>query len=76
MYQSVCVTKNRSLGRFETEEEATKTAVEHRKRSGHAIRVFSVDEDEKSTGSQLLNNEVDSAEELYLPTILIEDEEE
>ena len=76
MFQSVCVTKNRSLGRFETEKEATKKAVTHRKRSGHAIRIFSVDDEEKSTGPQLLNNEVESAEEVDLPTTTIEDEEE
>ena len=76
MYQSVCVTVNHSLGRFETKAEATKKAVEHRKRSGHAIRVFKVDEEVKSTGSQLLNNEVESAEELDLPLTLDRDEEE
>ena len=68
MFQAVCVTKNRSLGQKETKEEAMLLAKRHRERSGHVVRVFDVEEDEKkATGSELINDEVQSAEELEIP---------
>jgi len=69
MFQAVCVTKNRSLGQRETKEEAMKLAKKHRERSGHIVRVFDIEEAEKkATGSELINDEVQSAEEINIPT--------
>lgn len=69
MFQAVCVTKNRSLGQKETKEEAMQLAKKHRERSGHIVRVFDVVEDQKkATGAELINDEVESAKELKVPS--------
>ena len=69
MYQAVCVTKNRSLGQKKTKEEAMELAKNHRERSGHIVRVFDVEGDEKkATGSELIHDEIESAEELEIST--------
>ena len=68
MFQAVCVTKNRSLGQKETKEEAMLLAKSHRERSGHIVRVFDVEQNEKkATGSELINDKVQSAEEIDIP---------
>ena len=68
MFQAVCVTKNRSLGQKETKEEAMQLAKKHRERSGHIVRVFDVvKEDKKATGSELINEKVESAKEINIP---------
>lgn len=74
MFQAVCINKRRSLGQFETEEEAVKVAKTHRARTGHIIKVFDVDaKEQKRTGSELINDEVESAEEVDVTTTTDDD---
>lgn len=69
MFQAVCVTKNRSLGQKETKKEAMLLAKKHRERSGHVVKVFDVEDlEKKATGSELINDKIESAQEVNLPS--------
>ena len=74
MFQAVCVTKEISLGQFDTRDEALSVANKHSRRSGHRVRVFDISEEvPKSTGKELINDEVDSALEIFIPPADTED---
>jgi hypothetical protein len=61
-YKVVCVTDQRILSTKVSKEEAIRVATSHRRRYGHEVNYFETsDVDEKPTGKELLNDEVENA---------------
>ncbi|MEZ4949958.1 MAG: hypothetical protein R2879_04110 [Saprospiraceae bacterium] len=61
-YKVVCVTMQRILSTKVSKDEALRLATSHRRRYGHEVNYFETTEvEEKPTGKELLNDEVEKA---------------